>query len=41
MNILINPGSVGGLGPEEQRMLQKLLDVYQNASVKNAQKEKY
>ena len=41
MNILINPGSVGGLGPEEQRMLQKLLDVYQNASIKNAQKEKY
>ena len=41
MNILINPGSVSGLGPEEQRMLQKLLDVYQNASIKNAQKEKY
>ena len=41
MNILINPGNVSGLGPEEQRMLQKLLNVYQYASTKNATKERY
>lgn len=41
MNILISPGSVSGLGAKEQAMLDKLLTVYQNATTKNAIKDRY
>ena len=41
MNFILNPASVSGLGVNEQIILQKLLNVYQNASIKNATKEKY
>lgn len=41
MEILIAPGNVIGLGEKEQKMLEKLLAVYQNNSVKNDIKDKY
>ena len=41
MEILIAPGNVIGLGGKEQNMLEKLLAVYQNNSVKNDIKDKY
>lgn len=41
MNILIAPEKVSGLPAREQAMLNKLLTVYQNNSIKNATKEQY
>ena len=41
MNILIAPENVAGLGAREQEMLDKLLTVYQNASIKNETKDRY
>lgn len=41
MIITVAPEKVIGLGAEEQIMLRKLLAVYQNASFKNEQKDKY
>ena len=41
MDILITPEKVIGLGAKEQAMLRKLLTVYQNATIKNAEKERY
>jgi hypothetical protein len=40
-NILIDPGRVAGLPIVEQVKLQKLVDVYTNYQMKNAQKERY
>lgn len=41
MNILIAPGNVSGLGVREQAMLENLLTVYQNSTVKNSIKDRY
>lgn len=41
MNIFIAPGNISGLGVKEQAMLERLLTVYQNNTVKNAIKDKY
>lgn len=41
MDILIAPGNISGLGVKEQKMLERLLTVYQNNTVKNAVKDKY
>lgn len=41
MIVTIAPEKVIGLGAEEQTMLRKLLTVYQNASIKNEQKDRY
>ena len=41
MDYKIIPAKVNGLGEEEQIMLHKLLNVYDNAAVANAIKEKY
>lgn len=41
MNILIAPEKVSGLPAREQAILNKLLTVYQNNSIKNATKEQY
>lgn len=41
MNILIAPTQVAGLGEKEQKMLDKLLTVYQNATIKNDTKDRY
>lgn len=41
MIITIAPEKVIGLGAAEQVMLRKLLTVYQNASIKNEQKDRY
>lgn len=41
MIISIAPEKVIGLGAKEQVMLNKLLTVYQNAAIKNAQKDRY
>ena len=41
MIISIAPEKVIGLGVEEQIMLQKLLTVYQNATIKNEEKDRY
>lgn len=41
MNILIAPGNVSGLGVREQAMLENLLTVYQNSTIKNSIKDKY
>lgn len=41
MIIEMTPENVIGLGKEEQRMLKKLLTVYQNASAKNEEKDRY
>lgn len=41
MIISIAPEKVKGLGADEQAMLQKLLTVYQNATIKNAKKNRY
>jgi hypothetical protein len=40
-NILIDPGRVAGLPIVEQVKLQKLVDVYTDYQMKNAQKERY
>ncbi len=41
MIISITPEKVIGLGAKEQVMLDKLLTVYQNAAIKNEQKDRY
>ena len=41
MIISITPEKVVGLGANEQIMLNKLLTVYQNAAIKNEQKDRY
>lgn len=41
MIISITPEKVKGLGEKEQRMLNKLQTVYQNAAIKNEQKDRY
>lgn len=41
MIISIAPEKVIGLGADEQVMLRKLLTVYQNATIKNEQKDRY
>jgi len=41
MIISITPEKVIGLGAKEQGMLDKLLTVYQNAAIKNEQKDRY
>lgn len=41
MIISIAPEKVTGLGADEQAMLRKLLTVYQNATIKNAKKNRY
>jgi len=41
MIISITPEKVIGLGAKEQAMLDKLLTVYQNAAIKNEQKDRY
>ena len=41
MIISIAPERVIGLGAVEQVMLQKLLTVYSNATIKNEQKDRY
>lgn len=41
MIVTIAPEKVIGLGADEQIMLRKLLTVYQNASIKNEQKDRY
>ena len=41
MVISIAPEKVIGLGADEQIMLQKLLTVYSNATIKNEQKDRY
>lgn len=41
MNILISPTNIAGLTLNEQEMLQDLIDVYNEHSVKNYEKEKY
>jgi len=41
MNVFIVPQKVIGLGEAEQAMLAKLLNVYQNASIKNETKDRY
>lgn len=41
MEILIAPGNIVGLGAREQKMLEKLMTVYQNATSKNDIKDRY
>lgn len=41
MILTINPATVAGLGEAERVMLQKLLNVYQSHTSKNAEKNKY
>lgn len=39
--ILIDPGKVGGLPPEDQMQLEKLMLIYQERTAKNAEKDRY
>lgn len=41
MDIIVMPGQITGLPEREQVMLENLLDVYQNNSIKNETKERY
>lgn len=41
MSICLSPANVVGLTPEEQNILQELLEVYNDHAVKNFEKEKY
>ena len=41
MSIFITPERVEGLGPDEQKMLTKLLNVYQNSAISNNKKNRY
>ena len=41
MDIIVMPGRIAGLPEREQGMLENLLNVYQNNSIKNETKERY
>lgn len=41
MELIITPEKVVGLGADEQIMLKKLLEVYNSAKIKNAEKNRY
>ena len=41
MQLLVNVGQIEGFPPEEQARFQKLLQVYDGKSAKNAEKDRY